>query len=967
MSVFVCNAATAQDTDALVDQLSRVNVRGSDLGVAFKPSSFAWYGQYNCMLKYRLDHHAPPTPPFTPPFTVAQTHMNRGNEVEAELANQLQQNGERDGLGALIRCNVGDWQALNIVDLLRRTLQEQMAEKISAKVLLYQSCLEPKHLDPGAIQDLFHQLPRTEALEVIKRVEFHRMFPDLLRVEYVLPKPGECAGAYFLLTVIDIKSSSKMKGGHQMQVAFYHKMLLPLAARVGRELGVEFRVNGTGEIWIPYHLADPQCMEEDEVSKRLKHRVEKFLVSSIDPLLYGFFTKAMPNIVSYSGKEENAYDNIRWSVQGSCYGCPHLLRCKERALRENRVQCLPDIEEADWDWLPPSGMLADLEESAKAQQQVPRFRVLTYGRIRIQALVSKKALPLLAEPPSQQSAVPSSGRTTSLLPPSWDVSIGCYLVLHPSTKEFVVGGIYVFGEADIFVTKSAETFVATLAAKLACVLGRLVRVFVWDESHRNALLKVCNKDPQWQYGLYEDLQTVRLEPAKHLVASRGGAKKEKYSFVHTLRRMVVCVKDVVKALCALPVAGTPTLTETFSYLADFVQMQALFGPLIGNYIHPLSGHMDNIDDYGLASPMPEDAVRTICVSLVISVKSACEVSHERAFRQASLVLEGNHSLPLPTSPRGRLLHLLKRATIYDSSLSLTKSRDARNAPVAMYYSPDPNPPKELGIAGLLCRMMLEDRSQLDLLARDITLPEEPFEGELARGVGRKIVDSAGKQYPLASAFDYVEGGWYYKDDSGEWKHMDLHPTVAKNGLRVRFCSNIDSFFDAHDDENHDEFWPMFENGSGVITCDIAAIDTIQGAIYIARRPKGILFNSANKRYLLSPRFVDFNTRQDRGYDRQHGEERSDWHVEPSRIDDLGVRFERAGCHLVQNLGLQQAAAVVHSPNDRFLSARAAAPAHHTVGSPRHRQDIHVVGEHSGLAVVRPTYSYFGRRLLEACD
>ncbi|KAI9346735.1 hypothetical protein DFJ73DRAFT_837333 [Zopfochytrium polystomum] len=175
-------------------------------------------------------------------------------------------------------------------------------------------------------------------------VPFGRMKPDFIHVQ----KRSAPVGNIITLTIIDAKSSKKVKLEHQIQVGLYSlaftdhlKALTTEPLSLEDTVTVQFALNDIGQIWLPQQGAPLQTTGSKSFGHRHSPidvvRVESFTLPLVYNILRNLLEIQLPSVL------RNELESVEWSLEPTCEWCPFLEGCKARATFEGSVELIPGI------------------------------------------------------------------------------------------------------------------------------------------------------------------------------------------------------------------------------------------------------------------------------------------------------------------------------------------------------------------------------------------------------------------------------------------------------------------------------------------------------------------------------------------------------------------------------------------------------------------------------------------------
>ena len=288
--------------------------------ITFRPSSFGDFSMYHCPLQLRqsLDTATKVAQAASggnnasaPLDAMSQIRTERGNQFEDNIVNCLKSHGH-----TVHDCSETD----PIVD--PTTPHTDLAKngellQIIKKFFNDQSGGEELYLNQLRLAP--HSALQNSLNTSAKAIGFsNRVKPDLILLRH--------QGKNVLLTVIDIKSSARMKKSHQLQIAFYARSLQLLLDEA--KMGDIVTINNHGEVWIPTDIIgnasktlDFGVIGVDDMVVR-----ESFDLTAADQLLQNFFKGVVPLVT-----QENIED-VPWRLREGCATCKYIDTCKAKAV-----------------------------------------------------------------------------------------------------------------------------------------------------------------------------------------------------------------------------------------------------------------------------------------------------------------------------------------------------------------------------------------------------------------------------------------------------------------------------------------------------------------------------------------------------------------------------------------------------------------------------------------------------------
>ena len=813
----------------------------------FVPSAFVAYNTHGCPLKLRLDYPADRTQQQQEEVrhSTAARNKERGIYMEAALV---------DSLGSkAIRCDSAENVDRPITSYMTEFSNDLRGPQ---EVLLCQLKVEmPLEL----IERFMNCVPEEIREATRSRVVFRPMFPDVIRLRKVLNEKTNRSEVE--VTAIDIKSSSHMKGGHQMQVALYHHVLEALLTQ-GNEQGWHARMNTKGEVWIPKRLPSGKVDYEKDV----------FNIDTLGSFIETFFGTVVPRIVAYDPRSATAkYEDIEWTLNDSCVMCSHLQDCKGRALNQGLVQILPGINRRDWQWLPKS--IHDVQTKAQSNEMSHRLVALTRAGLVPAAF-------------RQQAPIPNvqQGTATYRLPARCDAWAVVALAVDPFDGSFVYGcslDVFKNGMTTFFNASDAQTFCDHLAKSMKARNGQVFRLVVWNEPQRRALVRFCRETNNW-LPLEDDFAT--LDPNPTAQTSEDG--------IRPINSNMVKLCEVAKQMAVLPVAGQPTLRETFLFLADPSMAQGgddAYGlnRVVGFITSRAPFNVEDqqaIDDYFMEkSPAEREQNAPLILYGMLSVlrnlrdgcPAECFKGHETPLDMTNLPKDLRPTKPITDS--GVMLDVLHRAMVFDACAALDEKTLARQRKYLVQYCPDPRGGDASDPATMTIRLLLHNRDDASDFGAQSRAESEPL-----RCTGCKGKDSSFVELKIANCrnrtvegtkvdtFSASEGSFYFLCPAcnnqafkkpNEWLPVDFHPVFGNRFLSLgSWClQKLDSPLEIDDAKWYKKLQMHIKppSGSATMFCDVTDVNTTDGTVYIARRNNGVILQP-NTTYMLSQRYVNFN-------------------------------------------------------------------------------------------------------------
>ncbi|PRP86556.1 superfamily I DNA/RNA helicase [Planoprotostelium fungivorum] len=316
--------------------------------------------------------------------------------------------------------------------------EDRLVERLSQKGVL----LRLKEKD--FFQAVTHHLqtfPKEETLYVHGSVFTPPHFQSAGGIQFSIWKPDfiliDRVEDRFVLTIVDAKSSQKLKVTHQVQLGYYW---LAMQERLSETSWSEtFQLGNRLGVWL-LDRDDPQY----------------FQVDLFKPMIESFIFEKLPRILT----EEEPY----WHYNPVCIGCPYNENCRDRVIEEKRVSSIPFLSFSEHFLL--EGMvdnqrreerastqtrdieeLVSLTEDPQRRERLAKRQPLSYHRM--------KKITALNEATGQSAVLKAANRREfgiierpcPLLPHDEDNALYLILSVHPGTKDLVAYHMKTEGEA----------------------------------------------------------------------------------------------------------------------------------------------------------------------------------------------------------------------------------------------------------------------------------------------------------------------------------------------------------------------------------------------------------------------------------------------------------------------------------------------------------------------------------------
>lgn len=172
-------------------------------------------------------------------------------------------------------------------------------------------------------------------------IKLASMEPDLLKVTLLDPSDTSPSSVR-ILSIIDMKSSARMKNSHQVQIAVYH---LALAAEIANHadpaVRSRLRLDANAGVWLP-GSEGPEWFQINFVIDRVRD----------------YLNNDLPRIVLAPDETK-----LQWHYTTSCAGCDSNDRCRQAALATGDLSSIPFLSVND------KKFLLDLLHSQASPQQ----------------------------------------------------------------------------------------------------------------------------------------------------------------------------------------------------------------------------------------------------------------------------------------------------------------------------------------------------------------------------------------------------------------------------------------------------------------------------------------------------------------------------------------------------------------------------------------------------------------------
>jgi hypothetical protein len=366
------------------------------------------------------------------------------------------------------------------------------------------------------------------------QVEIALAKPDFLRI----CKQHNDDGMHYTVTIIDAKSSKKLKSSHQVQVALYALLLEHLIRKYNKS--TSWQVDNTGEIWLPATLAASAQLrtgskQQTHVLQAIGVQCESLSLDLAKPFVSRFFATKAHHVLDTSVVEPQKA-GIEWFLSPTCAGCQYVRDCKSYALQHQDVNALPYMSRADRRW-------AKIQVAQHASQQPAAaasatatvatsdieelYRMIQPGgaldtadssqRLRAEQALSLPALQLFRTSGQQHSSrtvatAVARGKATTAVPVSEHVAVYLTMHLDPNTQQPCFAAIRVLprnrapqfyayysdatGRSNSATTAPQGNCVALQLVQTLCSIIRLyscstqtVQFYTWNAMERDTVIQ----------------------------------------------------------------------------------------------------------------------------------------------------------------------------------------------------------------------------------------------------------------------------------------------------------------------------------------------------------------------------------------------------------------------------------------------------------------------------------------------
>ena len=329
-------------------------------GLTFSPSTFVAFDLFRCPRQLRHNMRLASvkrpqghTDPADAPPSMAKLTTRRGEQFERDLIDALRAPAQRPAqlayvdevftcpsrlppaAGATAPPTELHGNAV-LADCIRRAVKEGRTLLLDQLVLF-----PPPELLSSLLQS--NGSAGTASDATAPRLKLGAMKPDVLILRPV-PSPDGGAVTTVRVTVADIKSSSHVKRGHRLQVAYYAIVLKALLTNSAGVPGVAMQFDTHGEVWLDAAAADAVTLEatapEDHVrccDGAASFVRERFPLESVEQDVFDFFQLVIPlATATQTPRSAGAPRDIEdlagadaspWLLRQACSNCDVLPTC----------------------------------------------------------------------------------------------------------------------------------------------------------------------------------------------------------------------------------------------------------------------------------------------------------------------------------------------------------------------------------------------------------------------------------------------------------------------------------------------------------------------------------------------------------------------------------------------------------------------------------------------------------------